>query len=176
MNRIDINIPKQDEYSYPVIIGAGILSKANELILNHTKAKKFLVVTNETVYPIFKDKFHLENSKFIILKDGEEYKSVDSVNKIIDKAIELRLDRTSAIVALGGGVIGDMAGFAAAIYQRGIDYIQIPTTLLAQVDSSVGGKVAVNHREGKNLIGNFYQPKLVISDTDTLNSLDIRTV
>ena len=108
------------------------------------------------------------------MPDGEEYKTLESANKIIDSAIEHKLDRTDAIVAFGGGVIGDMAGFAAAIYQRGIDYIQIPTTLLAQVDSSVGGKVAVNHKEGKNLIGNFYQPKLVLADLSALDTLDLR--
>ncbi len=174
MAEIDICIPKRDSYLYPVIIGSGIMEKAEEYVKKYSKAEKFLVVTNETVYPLFKDKFKLSNAKFVILPDGEEYKTMESVNKIIDKAIEYKLDRYSAIVALGGGVIGDMAGFAAAIFQRGIDFIQIPTTLLAQVDSSVGGKVAVNHHEGKNLIGNFYQPKLVLSDMDALRTLDLR--
>ena len=174
MAEIDIVIPENKSYSYPVITGTGLLEKAEEYIKRFTKAEKFLVVTNETVYPLFKDRFKLSNSNLVILPDGEEYKTIESVNKIIDSAIEHKLDRSSAIIALGGGVIGDMAGFAAAIYQRGIDFIQIPTTLLAQVDSSVGGKVAVNHREGKNLIGNFYQPKLVLSDLDTLKTLDLR--
>ena len=174
MNKIDIEIPKQKEYSYPVIIGNNLLENAQEYIKQYTSAKKFLVVTNETIYPIFKDRFNLSDSHFVILPDGEEYKTVEYANKIIDAAIEQKLDRTDAIIALGGGVIGDMAGFAAAIYQRGIDYIQIPTTLLAQVDSSVGGKVAVNHKEGKNLIGNFYQPKLVLTDINSLSTLDLR--
>ena len=99
---------------------------------------------------------------------------MDYLNKILDKALEIKLERKDAIIALGGGVIGDMAGFAAAIYQRGIDFIQIPTTLLAQVDSSVGGKVAVNHKLGKNMLGAFYQPKLVLSDTNVLKTLDER--
>ena len=174
MSEIDIVIPESKSYSYPVITGEGLLEKAEDYIRRFTKANKFLVVTNETVYPLFKDRFKLSNSNFVILPDGEEYKTMDSINTIIDSAIENKLDRSCAIVALGGGVIGDMAGFAAAIYQRGIDFIQIPTTLLAQVDSSVGGKVAVNHKEGKNLIGNFYQPKLVISDIETLKTLDLR--
>ncbi|MBR6162303.1 3-dehydroquinate synthase [bacterium] len=174
MNKIDIEIPKQKEYSYPVIISENLIEKAEEYIKHCTKAKKFLVVTNETIYPLFKERFKLSGSKFLVLPDGEEYKSLEYANKIIDSAIEDKLDRTDAIIALGGGVIGDMAGFGAAVYQRGIDYIQIPTTLLAQVDSSVGGKVAVNHREGKNLIGNFYQPKLVLSDISALDTLDLR--
>lgn len=174
MNKIDIEIPKQKEYSYPVFIGNNLLENAQEYIRQYTNAKKFLIVTNETIYPIFKERFKLSDSFYLILPDGEEYKTIEYANKIIDAAIAHKLDRTDAIVALGGGVIGDMAGFAAAIYQRGIDYIQIPTTLLAQVDSSVGGKVAVNHKEGKNLIGNFYQPKLVLSDISTLDTLDMR--
>lgn len=174
MTEIDIKIPASESYSYPVIIGSGLIENAEDYIRKYTNAQKFIVVTNETVYPLFKDKFKLSCAEYLVLPDGEEYKTIESVNKLIDKAIEYKLDRKSAIVALGGGVIGDMAGFAASIFMRGIDFIQIPTTLLAQVDSSVGGKVAVNHEQGKNLIGSFYQPKLVLSDIETLKTLDLR--
>ena len=133
-----------------------------------------MVVTNDTVFNLYGEKLKNEKSEFIILPDGEVYKSMESLNQILDKALEIKLERKDCIIALGGGVIGDMAGFAASIYQRGIDFIQIPTTLLAQVDSSVGGKVAINHPLGKNMIGSFYQPKLVLADTNTLNTLDER--
>lgn len=174
MRKIEVRIPMQNEKSYPIFIGEGLLDKVYEIIPKYTSAKKFLVVTNDTVYSIYGKKLKSDNSEFIILPDGEIYKNIDMLNRILDKALEIKLERKDAIIALGGGVIGDMAGFAAAIYQRGIDYIQLPTTLLAQVDSSVGGKVAVNHALGKNMIGSFYQPKVVISDTCALSTLDDR--
>jgi len=106
----------------------------------------------------------------LVLPDGEEHKDMETLMKILDKALETKLDRKSTMVALGGGVIGDMVGFAAAIYQRGVNFIQVPTTLMAMVDSAVGGKTAVNHPLGKNMIGAFYQPMCVFADTDTLVS------
>ena len=174
MTVVEVKIKAKQESSYPIIIENGLLDNPYRYIKQYTKANKFLVVTNSTVFPLYGEKLMVENAEFIILPDGEEYKNTENLNKILDKALEIKLERKDAIIALGGGVIGDMAGFAAAIYQRGIDFIQIPTTLLAQVDSSVGGKVAVNHKLGKNMIGAFYQPKLVLSDTSTLNTLDKR--
>ncbi len=174
MSIVEVKIKAQKESSYPIIIEGGLLDNAVYHIKCFSNANKFLVVTNETVFPLYGDKLKSDDTHFIVLPDGEEYKTTEYLNKILDKALEIKLERKDAIVALGGGVIGDMAGFAAAIYQRGIDFIQIPTTLLAQVDSSVGGKVAVNHKLGKNMIGAFYQPKLVLSDINTLKTLDER--
>ena len=174
MTVLNVRIKATKESSYPIIIEENILEKAYEYILKYTRAKKFLVVTNDKIFNLYGEYLRNDNSEFIVLPDGEVYKSMDYLNKILDKALEIKLERKDAIIALGGGVIGDMAGFAAAIYQRGIDFIQIPTTLLAQVDSSVGGKVAVNHKLGKNMLGAFYQPKLVLSDTNVLKTLDER--
>lgn len=174
MEKVDVKIKATKETSYPILIDEGLLDEAYDYIKNCTDANKFLVVTNTKVYSLYGEKLKNDDAEFIVLPDGEEYKNRDILNKIIDKALEIKLERKDAIIALGGGVIGDMAGFAAATYQRGIDFIQIPTTLLAQVDSSVGGKVAVNHKLGKNVIGSFYQPKLVLADTNTLNTLDDR--
>ena len=174
MPEVEVKIKANKESSYQIIIEQGILDNAYEYIEKYTSANKYLVVTNTTIYPLYGEKLKHNNTEFIVLPDGEEYKTTETLNKILDKALEIKLERKDAIIALGGGVIGDMAGFAAATYQRGIDYIQIPTTLLAQVDSSVGGKVAVNHKLGKNMIGAFYQPKLVLADTNTLNTLDDR--
>lgn len=174
MTVVKVKIKAEEESSYPIIIEGGCLDRAYDYIKQYTKANRFLVVTNTTIFPLYADKLKSENTEFIILPDGEEYKNIETLNKILNKALEIKLERKDAIIALGGGVIGDMAGFASAIYQRGIDFIQIPTTLLAQVDSSVGGKVAVNHKLGKNMIGAFYQPKLVLTDINTLKTLDER--
>ena len=174
MNVVEVKIKANKESSYPIIIEQGLLDNAYEYIKKHTTASKYLVVTNDTIFNLYGEKLKNQHSEYIVLPDGEIYKTMESLNKILDKALEIKLERKDCIIALGGGVIGDMAGFAAAIYQRGIDFIQIPTTLLAQVDSSVGGKVAVNHTLGKNMIGAFYQPKLVIADTNTLYTLDER--
>ncbi len=176
MIELNVVIPKKDEYSYPILIGEGLISRASEYIKKYSGAKKFLVVTNETIFEKVAVKPQLEGAQWLILKDGEEYKDFISLQKILDKALELKLERKDAIVAFGGGVIGDMAGFAASIYQRGIDFIQIPTTLLSQVDSSVGGKVAINHSMGKNMIGSFYQPKVVLIDAKTLKTLPLRQI
>ncbi|KAF9622827.1 hypothetical protein IFM89_034062 [Coptis chinensis] len=167
--------------SYPIYIGSGLLNQP-DLLQRHVHGKRVLVVTNTTVAPLYLDKvisaLTYENSNVsvesVILPDGEKYKDMDTLMKVFDKAIESRFDRRSTFVALGGGVIGDMCGFAAAAYLRGVNFIQIPTTVMAQVDSSVGGKTGINHTLGKNLIGAFYQPQCVLIDTDTLNTLPDR--
>ncbi|KAK7307469.1 hypothetical protein VNO77_40567 [Canavalia gladiata] len=167
--------------SYPIYIGSGLLNQP-ELLQRHVHGKKVLIVTNKTVAPLYLDKvveaLTVGNSNVsvesVILPDGEQYKDMDTLMKVFDKAIESRLDRRCTFVALGGGVIGDMCGFAASAFLRGVNFIQIPTTVMAQVDSSVGGKTGINHRLGKNLIGAFYQPQCVLVDTDTLNTLPDR--
>ncbi|VVB18371.1 unnamed protein product [Arabis nemorensis] len=167
--------------SYPIYIGAGLLDQS-ELLQRHVHGKRVLVVTNERVAPLYLDRTIDALTRgnpnvtveSVILPDGEKYKDMDTLMKVFDKAIESRLDRRCTFVALGGGVIGDMCGYAAASYLRGVNFIQIPTTVMAQVDSSVGGKTGINHRLGKNLIGAFYQPQCVLVDTDTLNTLPDR--
>ncbi len=166
-----------DERSYPIYIGDDLLSQP-ELLTQHIHGKEVLVVTNETIAPLYLQKvlqllldYRCES---VVLPDGEEFKNLTVLNQIFDKTLAARFSRHTTFIALGGGVIGDMTGFAAACYQRGVPFIQIPTTLLSQVDSSVGGKTAVNHALGKNMIGAFYQPKCVIADTTTLNTLDDR--
>ncbi|MGD2054446.1 MAG: 3-dehydroquinate synthase [Gammaproteobacteria bacterium] len=163
--------------SYPIYIGDDLLGNTT-LLQQHIPGRNVLVVSNVTVAPLYLEKIlamladrHVETC---ILPDGEEYKNLDTLNTIYDVLLGKKLDRNSTIIALGGGVIGDMAGFAAASYQRGVHLIQIPTTLLAQVDSSVGGKTAVNHPLGKNMIGAFYQPRAVIADTSSLSTLPDR--
>jgi len=165
------------ERSYPIYIGQGLIGDAG-LFHRHLQSKQVLVVSNETVAPLYMDRllgsldgFQVEQ---VILPDGEEYKTLDILNRVFDTLLEKRFDRGCSLIALGGGVIGDMTGFAAACYQRGVDFIQVPTTLLSQVDSSVGGKTGVNHPLGKNMIGAFYQPKAVIIDIETLNTLPAR--
>ncbi|KAJ9556799.1 hypothetical protein OSB04_011413 [Centaurea solstitialis] len=167
--------------SYPIYIGSGLLNQP-DLLQRHVIGKRVLVVTNTTVAPLYLDKvvsaLTVGNPNVtvesVILPDGEKYKDMDTLMKVFDKAIESRLDRRCTFVALGGGVIGDMCGYAAASFLRGVNFIQIPTTVMAQVDSSVGGKTGINHRLGKNLIGAFYQPQCVLIDTDTLNTLPDR--
>jgi 3-dehydroquinate synthase len=165
------------ERSYPIYIGAGLL-RQKELVVKCIKSRQVLIVTNTTIAPLYLDcvvenldEFHVE---VITLPDGEQYKNLNYVNKIFDKLLEKKFSRNATLIALGGGVVGDMGGFAAACYQRGIAFIQIPTTVLAQVDSSVGGKTGVNHPLGKNMIGAFYQPQCVIADMDVLDTLDDR--
>ncbi len=171
---LKVDIPEKNAYSYDILIGENLLAQADKLVKKYSKANKFLIVTNETVAGLYRDSLKIDNAFWLVLKDGEEYKNFDNLKLILDAAVEHRLERKDCIIAFGGGVIGDMAGFAAASYMRGCDFIQIPTTLLAQVDSSVGGKVAINHEHGKNLIGAFYQPKLVLADISTLKTLDLR--
>jgi len=163
------------ERSYPIYIGNQLLTNP-QLISPHIPGQQVLIVTNVTVGPLYLDKvqtsLHTFEVQSLQLPDGEQYKNLDTLNLIYDKLLSSRFDRQCTLVALGGGVVGDITGFAAATYQRGVHFVQIPTTLLAQVDSSVGGKTGVNHALGKNMIGAFYQPRCVIADTDTLNTLD----
>jgi 3-dehydroquinate synthase len=165
------------ERSYPIFIGQNLLGNA-ELLAPYMPTRQVMIVTNTTVAPLYLNRVismlgdrHVET---IILPDGEEYKTMDSAMAVFDELLRLKFSRSAHLIALGGGVIGDLSGFVAASYQRGIPFSQIPTTLLSQVDSSVGGKTAVNHPRGKNMIGAFYQPKCVIADTDTLNTLKER--
>ena len=163
--------------SYPIYIGPGLL-RNRDLYSPHIKGRQVLIVTNETVAPIYLDDVKSALTDYqvdtVILPDGEKYKDLDTLNMIFDELLDRRHNRTTTLIALGGGVIGDMTGFAAATYQRGVNFIQVPTTLLSQVDSSVGGKTAVNHPLGKNMIGAFHQPQAVIADTGTLETLPLR--
>jgi 3-dehydroquinate synthase len=166
--------------TYPIYIGSGLLA-GGDLLRKHVPGNTALVVTNETVAPLYLDRVVAALSEggeirveVVILPDGEEHKNMDVLMKVFDKALDARLDRQTTFVALGGGVIGDMTGFAAASYQRGVHFVQIPTTVMAMVDSSVGGKTGVNHPSGKNMIGAFYQPKCVLIDTETLSTLPDR--
>jgi 3-dehydroquinate synthase len=166
-----------DERSYPIYIGQGLLGDA-ELYRRHIPGNQVLVVSNTRVAPLYLEPVRQALSGFqvaeAILPDGEQYKTLEIWNRIFDALLQQRFTRRCTVLALGGGVVGDMAGFAAACYQRGVAFVQAPTTLLAQVDSSVGGKTGVNHALGKNMIGAFYQPRCVIADTDTLNTLPDR--
>ena len=171
---LKVNIPEKKAYDYDILIGENLLDDFENIVKRYTKAEKFLIVTNDKIFELYKEEMKLSSSKIVVLPDGEEYKNFDNLKKILDAAVKFRLERKDCIIAFGGGVIGDMAGFAAASYMRGIDFVQVPTTLLSMVDSSVGGKVAINHEHGKNLIGAFYQPKVVIADISTLKTLDNR--
>jgi 3-dehydroquinate synthase len=176
MNTLDIAL---GDRSYPIYIGSGLLDQAG-LYARHIKGKQILVVTNEMVAPLYLDKVLAQLKSYqtaqVILPDGERHKSLEVLKQIFDTLLQNKFGRNATLIALGGGVIGDMGGFAAACYQRGIPFIQIPTTLLAQVDSSVGGKTGVNHPLGKNMVGAFYQPQCVITDTDVLDTLDDRQI
>lgn len=169
--RLDVAL---EERSYPIFIGQDLLNQP-ELWVSYIRGKQVMVVTNETVAPLYLD-IVLQGLKdfqtdSVVLPDGEAHKNLNTLEKIFDGLLNKKHNRTTTLIALGGGVIGDMTGFAAACYQRGVDFIQIPTTLLSQVDSSVGGKTGVNHPAGKNMIGAFHQPQCVVIDTDTLNTL-----
>lgn len=165
--------------AYPIHIGSQLLSKA-DLILPYLKRKQVAIVSNTSVAPLYMAKISepLKASGVsvieIILPDGEAYKNSETLNLIYDALLKNRCERNTTLIALGGGVIGDLTGYAAATYLRGVPFIQVPTTLLSQVDSSVGGKTGINHPLGKNMIGAFYQPKLVLADTDTLKTLPSR--
>jgi 3-dehydroquinate synthase len=176
LNQLNVEL---GDRSYPIYIGHGLLCN-QILVTDHIKGSSAVIVSNTTVAPLYIDKVKtsLEAAKIrhdtVILPDGEQYKTLDTIETIIDTLISKRHDRKTTLIALGGGVVGDITGFAAAIYQRGVNFIQIPTTLLSQVDSSVGGKTGVNHPLGKNMIGAFYQPQCVIIDTATLDTLPDR--
>jgi len=161
--------------SYPIHIGSGLLKQV-ALIQQHIHGKTTAIVSNETIAPLYIETLHQATSPYcnidIILPDGEEYKNLEVEQQIFSEMLAARCDRKSTLLALGGGVVGDMTGFAAACYQRGVNFIQVPTTLLAMVDSSVGGKTGVNHPLGKNMIGAFYQPQCVVVDLDTLDTLE----
>ena len=165
--------------AYPIHIGRGLLDRA-DLLLPHLKTKRVAIVTNDVVGPLYLERLRatLEAAgvrvSAVVLPDGEANKDWQTLNRIFDMLLSERCERSTTLIALGGGVVGDMGGFAAACYQRGMPFIQIPTTLLAQVDSSVGGKTAINHPQGKNMIGAFYQPRLVLADIDTLATLPDR--
>jgi len=175
---ISLNVQLNDR-SYPIFIGAGLLTHAEQLT-DILSARKIALITNTIIAPLYADLvIQVAKQKGvqvieIVLPDGEIHKSLTTIAHIIDVLVANQMGRDDLIVALGGGVVGDMAGFVAACFQRGIGYIQIPTTLLSQVDSSVGGKTGVNHSGGKNLIGAFHQPKAVIIDTSVLCSLPLR--
>ena len=165
--------------SYPIFIGASLLPQSN-LYIPHIHGKQVCIVTNNTIAPIYLDELKNKLSDFyvsiVILPDGESYKNLDTLNSIFTELLEKKHNRTTTLIALGGGVVGDMTGFAAACYQRGVNFIQMPTTLLSMVDSSVGGKTGVNHIMGKNMIGAFYQPQAVIADISLLQTLPAREV
>jgi 3-dehydroquinate synthase len=166
------------ERSYPVYIGRGLLTDP-QLLAGHIAGSQVVIVSNETVAPLYMERVRaalqpgLQVTE-VVLPDGEQYKTLATLGEIFDQVMAAGHNRSTTMVALGGGVVGDITGFAAACYQRGVDFLQLPTTLLAQVDSSVGGKTAVNHPLGKNMIGAFYQPRAVLIDTNTLQTLPAR--
>ncbi|AVV84853.1 3-dehydroquinate synthase [Shewanella putrefaciens] len=175
MKQIQVDL---GERSYPIYIGQNLMNDS-EALSRYLLKKRILIVTNETVAPLYLNQIQEVMVSFgevesVILPDGEQFKDLAHLDAIFTALLQRNYGRDSVLVALGGGVIGDMTGFAAACYQRGIDFIQIPTTLLSQVDSSVGGKTAVNHPLGKNMIGAFYQPQLVLIDTQCLHTLPAR--
>ena len=177
MRRLNVQM---GERSYPIYLGEDLLGRAGELLREAGSGKKVGIVTNPTVAGLYLEPVResLQGAGYeavsILIPEGEEHKDIVSLCSLYDRLIQERFDRGSCLVALGGGVIGDLTGFAAATFLRGIAYMQIPTTLLAQVDASVGGKTAINHREGKNLIGAFYQPRLVLIDVGVLRTLPRR--
>jgi len=168
------------ERSYPLYIGRDLFADS-ELLAQHVPGSQVVIISNDTIAPLYVERIRHalgERSLIteIVLPDGEQFKTLDTLGTIFDQVMAANHNRTTSFVAVGGGVVGDMAGFAAACYQRGVNFIQIPTTLLAQVDSSVGGKTAVNHPLGKNMIGAFYQPSAVFIDLNTLQSLPDREI
>jgi 3-dehydroquinate synthase len=174
MNTLTVNLGNR---SYPIHIGQQLLGHG-ELLTRHLRGRQVMLVSNDTVAPLYMAKVRQQLSAFdtstLILPDGEQYKNLDTLDTIFTALLENRINRDCTLIALGGGVVGDITGFAAASYQRGVSFLQIPTTLLAQVDSSVGGKTGVNHPLGKNMIGAFHQPGCVVIDTDTLDTLEDR--
>ena len=176
MRELTVHTPS---HSYPIIIGRHLLDQAADLLKPYLKHSA-VVITNDTVASLYLGKLNQQLDRLgiqhfsIVLPDGEAYKDWQSLNQIFDRLMEQRAERKTTLLALGGGVIGDMVGFAAACYQRGVPFVQIPTTLLSQVDSSVGGKTAINHPLGKNMIGAFYQPQIVLADLSSLSTLPPR--
>jgi 3-dehydroquinate synthase len=174
MQRVTIDLGVR---SYPILIGPGLLDDP-VVLAGAVEARDVLVVSNEIVGPLYLDRLLQgllgKRVATVSLPDGEQHKTLEVTSRVFDALVSNRMNRDACVVALGGGVVGDIAGFAAACYQRGVDFVQVPTTLLAQVDSSVGGKTGVNHPGGKNLIGAFFQPRAVVSDTATLGTLPPR--
>jgi 3-dehydroquinate synthase len=174
MNTLTVEL---GDRSYPIYIGAGLLDRG-DLLTAALAGRQVMVVTNEVIAPLYLERVVRSLAGYqvahVVLPDGEQHKNLEALNEIVGQLLRHRFSRNCTLIALGGGVIGDIAGFAAACYQRGVAYVQIPTTLLAQVDSAVGGKTAVNHPLGKNMIGAFHQPRAVIADTDTLRTLPDR--
>ena len=173
MTTLNINIPSKEK-SYPIYIEDTDISGLKEKILSSVRGTKFLIVISEKVDKLYGKILGFNNNEKFILKDGEKEKNFKNYKKILERALKIGLTRQDAIIAIGGGVVGDLAGFAAATYMRGIDFIQVPTTLLACTDSSVGGQVAIDTDFGKNLVGSFYQPKVVFINTNFLKTLDER--
>ena len=177
MQSLSVNL---GDRSYPIHVGDGILSQVGDFLQQLGLERKVAVITNPTVAQLYLDTVHesLNDAGFdvlpVLVPDGEQHKDLRSLSVIYDRLIADRVDRQSCVLGLGGGVVGDLAGFAAATLLRGLPYVQVPTTLLAQVDSSVGGKTGVNHQDGKNLIGAFYQPRLVVTDVAVIQSLPRR--
>jgi 3-dehydroquinate synthase len=171
---LDIRLP---EHKYPILIGQGALTD-EEVLRRYVSSRQVLIVTNNTIAPLYlkylQSAFRDRQSDLVILEDGESFKNQQSLFSIYDTLIAKQHHRDTCLIALGGGVVGDITGFAAATYQRGVSFIQIPTTLLAQVDASIGGKTAINHPQAKNMIGSFHQPDAVIIDLDTLKTLPSR--
>ena len=174
MKRLNIDLADR---SYDILINRNLLSKVGEFISKRLEPSRSIIITHPSVRKLFGEKIESglanvgQSPGVIEIPEGETSKSLQQVELVYDRMLEMKCDRKSVLIALGGGVVGDLTGFIAATYQRGIPLIQIPTTLLSQVDSSVGGKTAVNHPRGKNMIGAFYQPKLVVIDLDTLRTL-----
>lgn len=176
MQQLTVNL---DDRSYPIHIGSNLLGRV-ELLAPHIAGRQVCIVTDDTVAPLYLQRLCQTLAEYsvlpVVLPTGEAFKNWSTLQQIFDALLGARHDRRTTLIALGGGVIGDMTGFAAACYQRGVDFIQIPTTLLSQVDSSVGGKTGINHPAGKNMIGAFYQPKAVLIDTDSLRTLPEREI
>lgn len=177
MRTLTVNLGSR---SYPIHIGSGLLSRTADLLAPLLAGKRVAIITNPTVEALYRPTLETSLAKVghqvtvIQVPDGEPHKNLETLGGIYDQLIAARFERGSVLIALGGGVVGDLTGFAAATFLRGVAYIQIPTTLLAHVDSSVGGKTGVNHREGKNLVGAFYQPRAVVIDIDVLSTLPRR--
>lgn len=177
-----VRVDLDDGRDYPIYIGADFDEiEAGKMLRSHIKGNRALLVTNDRISPFFLEKYEKilneggdKQIDTLVIPDGEENKDLETMNLILDRALELRLDRKVTFIALGGGVIGDMVGFAASVYQRGVNFIQLPTTVMAMVDSSVGGKTGVNHKLGKNMIGAFHQPECVFIDTKNLETLPDR--
>ena len=180
MNKIEVKINNDSNINYDIFVKSGLIKETGKLVKNILKGSRALIVTDDIVNKLYTDtvKESLEKENIItsvcVLKNGETNKTIESINDIYSYLAKNELSRKDIIIALGGGVVGDMAGYAAATWMRGIDFVQIPTTLLACVDSSVGGKTGINIKEGKNLVGAFHSPKLVIIDSNTLSSLPKR--